>query len=99
MIRRNTSLSLSVYDTIINPILTYLLPTDVSYVIWLPYSNTFKALTEVSEDSLKKLSQDPMVLTRIRISAHNFNIERGRYAGTENTMAIQRLYPYFCMQS
>ena len=35
-------------------------------------------------------------LTRLRISAHNLNIERGRYSRSDNALAIQRLCPYCC---
>ena len=48
------------------------------------------------EPYLSLFWQHRTALTRIRISAHNLNIERGRYSRSENTLAFQRLCPYCC---
>ena len=58
------------YDSLIKPILTY------GCVVWLPYSSIFKALTEVSENSLKKLSQDPMEKAHLQFIKYSLGVHK-----------------------
>ena len=58
------------YDSLIKPILTY------GCVVWLPYSSIFKALTEVSEDSPKKLSQDPMEKAHLQFIKYSLGVHK-----------------------
>ena len=52
------------------------------------YTNITKLVTNLADIRT--------ALTRLRISAHNLNIERGRYSRSDNALAIQRLCPYCC---
>ena len=58
------------YDSLIKPILTY------GSVVWLPYSSIFKVLTEVSENSLKKLSQDPMEKAHLQFIKYSLGVHK-----------------------
>ena len=58
------------YDSLIKPILTY------GCVVWLPYLSIFKALAEVSEDSLKKLSQEPMEKAHLQFIKYSLGVHK-----------------------